>query len=148
GIIVLPWRGRIVIHPAPFERVVRPDSGRTLLFFRGRTRRARPFDHLSHMRYDIVAIVASARGLTPLRRLLQRLPRNLPVPVVCLSQADPSLASRLSDESGLEVRWASSTEPLHAGRVYLSPPGGTMLLLDGSVTVAPYGPESTSLHPP
>jgi GAF domain-containing protein len=99
------------------------------------------------MRYDIVAIVASARGLTPLRRLLQRLPRNLPVPVVCLSQADPSLAARLSDESGLEVRWASSTEPLHAGRVYLSPPGGTMLLLDGSVTVAPYGPESTSLHP-
>jgi GAF domain-containing protein len=99
------------------------------------------------MRYDVVAIVASARGLTPLRRLLQRLPRDLPVPVVCLSQADPALATRLSAESGLDVRWANASEPIEPGRVYLSPPGGTMLLLDGSVTVAPYGPESTSLHP-
>jgi hypothetical protein len=100
------------------------------------------------MRYDAVAIIASSRGLGPLRRLLQRLPPNLPVPIFCLAQSDASLATQLSDETGLDIRWAAPGQPVEPGRVYLSPPGGTLLLADDcSMAIAPFGPESTALHP-
>lgn len=100
------------------------------------------------MRYDVVAIVASARGIPQLRRLLERLPANFPAPVLCLAQSDPGLAASLALGSGLDVRWARTGESVEAGGVYLSPPGGTMLLLGGATfSVAPYGPESTALHP-
>ena len=100
------------------------------------------------MRYDAVAIVASTRGLGALRRLLQRLPEKLPVPIFCLVQADAALAARLSDDTGRDVRWAAPGEAAEPGRVYLSPPGGTILLAaDHRMAVAPFGPESTALHP-
>jgi hypothetical protein len=100
------------------------------------------------MRYDAVAIVASSRGLGPLRRLLKGLPSSFPVPILCLGQADASLAGQLSDETGLDVRWAAPGQAVEPGRVYLSPPGGTLLLTeDRGMAVAPYGPESTALHP-
>jgi hypothetical protein len=100
------------------------------------------------MRYDAIAIVASTRGLGPLRRLLKRLPSNFPVPILCLVQADSALVGQLSDETGLQVQWAAPGQTVEPGRVYLSPPGGTILLAEGSaIAVAPYGPESTALHP-
>jgi hypothetical protein len=100
------------------------------------------------MRYDAVAIVASTRGLGPLRRLLERLPANLPVPILCLVLAEASLAARLSDETGRDVCWAAPGQAIEPGRVYLSPPGGTLLLdADYRMMVAPFGPESTALHP-
>ena len=51
--------------------------------------------------YDFIAIVASARGVSALRRLLQRLPPNFPVPVVCLAESHATLAGHLAAESGL-----------------------------------------------
>jgi len=100
------------------------------------------------MRYDVVAIVASARGIPQLRGLLKRLPANFPAPVLCLAQSGSDLATSIALESGLDVRWAQTGQGVEPGRVYLSPPGGTTLLLDGkTLSVAPYGPESTALHP-
>ncbi|HEX3098462.1 MAG TPA: chemotaxis protein CheB [Usitatibacter sp.] len=100
------------------------------------------------MRYDAVAIVASTRGLAPLRRLLERLPSDLPIPIFCLVQADASLAAQLREETGRDVRWASPGDAVEPGRIYLSPPGGTLLLAaDRRMAIAPFGPESTALHP-
>ena len=34
------------------------------------------------MRYDVIAIVTSARGMSPMRSLLKRLPADFPVPIL------------------------------------------------------------------
>src|SRR5690348_6959046 len=100
------------------------------------------------MRYDVIAIIASARGVSPMRRLLKRLPVNFPTPVLCLADCRQGLASELAAETGLEVRMAKSGERVEAGRVYLSPPGRTPLLVDDhTISLAPYGPESVALQP-
>jgi hypothetical protein len=100
------------------------------------------------MRYDIIAIVASARGMGQMAQLLKRLPANFPAPVVCLAQCHAALASDLAEESALPVRLAQGGERVEAGQVYISPPGRTLLLVeDRSITLAPYGPESMALQP-
>jgi hypothetical protein len=100
------------------------------------------------VRYDILAIVASVRGVAPMRRLLERLPASFDVPVVCFAECHEALASELAAETGRDVRFARAGERLEPGRVYLSPPGCTPLLVeDRAITLAPYGPESTALHP-
>ena len=100
------------------------------------------------MRYDIIAIVASPRGVNSMRRLLGRLPVNFPVPIVCLAECHASLAAQLAGETRLDVRNASPGDRIEAGRVYLPPPGRTPLLVEGrAITLAPYGPESSALQP-
>lgn len=100
------------------------------------------------MRYDVIAIVASARGVSPMRNLLKRLPAGFPVPILCLAECRETLASQLAAETGLDVRFAQSDEGVEAGRVYLSPPGRTPLLVDDRrISLAPYGPESAALQP-
>jgi hypothetical protein len=100
------------------------------------------------MRYDIIAIVASARGMGQMGQLLKRLPADFAAPVVCLTPCHAALASELAGESALPVRLAQSGERVEAGHVYISPPGRTPLLVeDRSITLAPYGPESVALQP-
>ena len=46
------------------------------------------------------------------------------------------------------MKWAESGEALKPGCVYLSPPGSSIVVLDGGrVTLSPAGPESTAHHP-
>jgi hypothetical protein len=100
------------------------------------------------MRYDIIAIVASTRGMNQLRQLLRGLPANFPAPVVCLTPCHAARAAELAEESALPVRVAQGGERVEAGTVYVPPPGRTLLLLDDhSLTLAPYGPESVALQP-
>ena len=100
------------------------------------------------MRYDVIAIVASTRGVSPMRRLLKRLPANFPTPVLCLAECHETLAAQLAAETGLDVRSAEAGEKVQPGRVYLSPPGRTPILGDDrAILLAPYGPESVALHP-
>lgn len=100
------------------------------------------------MRYDIIAIVASARAVSRMRQLLERLPPDFPAPVICLAQCHSALAAQLAAEAALPIHTAQAGERMQAGHVYLSPPGRTPLLVeDGSISLAPYGPESTALQP-
>ena len=100
------------------------------------------------MRYDVVSIVASRRGMSQLRELLSNLPPQFGMPVVCLTEADPLLLQDLAASTPLEVKWAESGEALKPGCVYLSPPGSSIVVLDrGRITLSPAGPESTSQHP-
>ena len=100
------------------------------------------------MRYDVIAIVASSRGVSPMRSLLKRLPAGFPVPVLCLAECHDTLAAQLAAESRLDVRTAQSGARVEAGIVYLSPPGRTPLLIDDrTISLAPYGPESVALQP-
>lgn len=100
------------------------------------------------MRYDIIAVIASSRGVPQLRRLLAQLPAGFPVPVVCLAQAGPLLANDLAAASGLDVRFAEPGEAIERGRVYVSPPGSSIVVRDDArIALSPFGPESSALRP-
>ena len=100
------------------------------------------------MRYDVVAIVASRRGMSQLRELVSNLPPHFGMPVVCLTEADPLLVTELAASTPLQVKWAESGEVLRPGCVYFSPPGTSIVMYDGArVALSPVGPESTSQHP-
>jgi GAF domain-containing protein len=100
------------------------------------------------MRYDIVAIVAAARGVMPMRRLLERLPADLAVPVVCLAEGNATLPVQIAAETRLDLRTVHPGDRIEAGCVYFAPPGTTPLVVEGrAITLAPYGPESAALQP-
>jgi len=100
------------------------------------------------MRYDVVSIVASRRGMSQLRELVSNLPPQFGMPVVCLTEADPLLVTELAASTPLEVKWAQSGEVLKPGCVYFSPPGCSIVVLDGGrITLSPAGPESSAQHP-
>src|SRR5512142_1678884 len=142
------WRGMregIVIQAHALGFVVRCEAARSR---RHASRKRASVCYHQTMRYDVIAIVASARGVSPMRRLLKRLPENFPTPVVCLAECHETLAPQLAAETGLDVRSAEAGEKVQPGRVYLSPPGRTPILGDDrAILLAPYGPESVALHP-
>ncbi|HET9651631.1 MAG TPA: chemotaxis protein CheB [Usitatibacter sp.] len=100
------------------------------------------------MQYDLITIVASPRGLPALRHLLSELPSSFATPIVCLVQSHAALAEELQARSRLRVRWAQAGVPVEKGTVYLSHPGTSLVARpDGTFTVTPFGPESSSLDP-
>lgn len=100
------------------------------------------------MQHEIVAVVASRRGIAALRDLLSELPSTFGAPVVCLAEAGERLREELQRHTRLRVRWAEGGERLEAGCVYLPRPGSSLVCRsDGLLTVAPFGPESSGLNP-
>ena len=100
------------------------------------------------MRYDVVAIVASRRGISQLRDLVAGLPGNFAAPIVCLVEADPRLVAELSVATPLRVQWARPDMVLEPGTVYLTPPDSSIVMLAGRrIALAPFGAESSAQNP-
>ena len=99
------------------------------------------------MRYDVVAIIAARRGMPRLRELVGQLPPEFGAAVICLAEADERLVSELSACTSLTVKWAEAGEKPRPGCVYVSPPGTSIVVTDGGLSLAPIGVESTALHP-
>jgi two-component system chemotaxis response regulator CheB len=76
--------------------------------------------------FHLVAIAASAGGLSALTSLLARLPRSFPVPVMIVQHVDPNhasaLASILSRRTPLSVKDAAHDDVVAPGVVYIAPP--------------------------
>jgi two-component system, chemotaxis family, protein-glutamate methylesterase/glutaminase len=76
--------------------------------------------------FHLVAIAASAGGLSALTELLARLPAGFPAPVMVVQHLDPhhpsSLAHILSRSTPLSVRSAEQDDVLTPGVVYVAPP--------------------------
>lgn len=94
-----------------------------------------------HGRYAIVALAASAGGVTALSRVLGGLPAGFPVPVVVVQHLDPRhrtiIAEVLSRRASLPVRLAEGGERAEAGMIYIAPPDRHLLLSeDGSMTLS------------
>jgi len=90
--------------------------------------------------FDIVAIAASAGGLSALSRVLADLPPSFPVPVVVLQHLDPrhrSLsADILSRRTALSVKEAQAEDIVEAGQVYIAPPNRHILVTtDGGLAL-------------
>lgn len=82
--------------------------------------------------YDIVALAASAGGITALSRVLGELPVDFPVPVMVVQHLDPRhktvIAAVLGRRTELRVKLAESEEHVQPGIVYVAPPNRHLLV--------------------
>ncbi|HLI39457.1 MAG TPA: chemotaxis protein CheB [Streptosporangiaceae bacterium] len=91
--------------------------------------------------YDIVAIAASAGGITALGRVLGGLPAGFPVPVVVVQHLDPRHQTIIADVLGrrakLPVQLAREGERAKAGTIYVAPPNHHLLVgPNGTLTLS------------
>lgn len=84
--------------------------------------------------FQLVAIAASAGGLSALTTILREIPAEFPVPIAVVQHVDPThrslVASILARRTALTVKQAEAHEHLLAGVVYVAPPGSHMLIGD------------------
>jgi two-component system, chemotaxis family, protein-glutamate methylesterase/glutaminase len=87
------------------------------------------------MKLEVIAIGASLGGLDAVPKILARIPRAIPVPVVVVQHRaqspDPRLAEILAVRTGLKVIEADDQSELRPGTVYVAPPNYHLLVDDG-----------------
>ena len=93
------------------------------------------------MPYSIVAIAASAGGITALSRVLGGLPGGFPVPVLVVQHLDPRhktvIAEVLGRRANLPVRLAQEGDKAQPGTIYVAPPNRHLLVgADGVLTLS------------
>ncbi|BAY28214.1 CheB methylesterase [Nostoc carneum NIES-2107] len=98
--------------------------------------------HQQKSKIAIVAIAASAGGVTAIRKVLSGLPADFPAPILCLqhlSDYDSNmLAQLLQLRTHLTVRWGHEGEQLAAGVVYICPPGHYFVVHpDATISLVP-----------
>jgi two-component system, chemotaxis family, protein-glutamate methylesterase/glutaminase len=91
--------------------------------------------------YSIVAIAASAGGITALSRVLGGLPDGFPVPVLVVQHLDPRhktvIAEVLGRRANLPVRLAQEGDKAQPGMIYVAPPNRHLLVgADGVLTLS------------
>jgi len=90
-----------------------------------------PFSDLDHG-FDIVALAASAGGLTALSHVLSALPNGFPATIVVVQHLDPRhrslMADILSRRTPLKVKQAEEGECLNPATVYIAPPNRHLLV--------------------
>jgi two-component system, chemotaxis family, protein-glutamate methylesterase/glutaminase len=90
--------------------------------------------------FEIVAIAASAGGLTALSRVLSNLPATFGAAIVAVQHLDPRHRSLLAEiigrRSSLPVHQAVNGSHVRPGQVYLAPPDHHLLInRDGSISL-------------
>jgi two-component system, chemotaxis family, protein-glutamate methylesterase/glutaminase len=88
--------------------------------------------------FDVVAIAASAGGLTALSFILNELPAEFPAAIVIVQHLDPRhrslMADILSRRTSLNVKQAQFGDHLKSGQVFIAPPNYHLLVnKDGSL---------------
>ncbi|HYY15456.1 MAG TPA: chemotaxis protein CheB, partial [Gammaproteobacteria bacterium] len=90
--------------------------------------------------FDVVALAASAGGLTALSRVLATLPAEFPAAVVVVQHLDPRhrslMADILSRRTPLQVKQAEEGDLLCQAMVFIAPPNRHLLVnLDGTLSL-------------
>jgi two-component system chemotaxis response regulator CheB len=87
--------------------------------------------HAARSAFDIVAITASAGGLTALSKVLAALPAVFPAALLVVQHLDPRhrslMAEILSHRTALKVKQAEEGDRLQAGTVYIARPDRHLL---------------------
>jgi two-component system chemotaxis response regulator CheB len=85
--------------------------------------------------YGILAIAASAGGITALTRVLGGLPAGFPVPVVVVQHLDPRHQTIIAEVLGrrvkLPVQLAQEGQQAEPGMIYVAPPNRHLLVEAG-----------------
>jgi two-component system chemotaxis response regulator CheB len=95
--------------------------------------------------FDIVAIAASAGGLSALRQVLQGLPASFSAAVVIVQHVDPNARTMLSAILArctlLQVKQAEAGDRLRVGTVYVARPNWHLLInLDATLALTQTAP--------
>jgi len=90
--------------------------------------------------FDVVAIAASAGGLSALNKLLAALPADFPAAIAIVQHLDPRhrslMAEILNRHSALAVKEAQTGDHLSGGTVYIAPPNQHLLVNpDGTLSL-------------
>jgi two-component system, chemotaxis family, protein-glutamate methylesterase/glutaminase len=90
--------------------------------------------------FDVVALAASAGGLSALSHILEELPGDFPLPIVVLQHLDPRHRSLMADilarRTRLAVKQAEEDEVIQPSTVYIAPPNNHLLVNpDGSISL-------------
>ena len=104
------------------------------------TRQDLPY-HFPHAVFDVVALTASAGGLTALSQVLAGLPADFPATIVVVQHLDPRhrslMADILSRRTALRVKQAEEGDRLASATVYIAPPNRHLLVNpDGSLSLS------------
>jgi two-component system, chemotaxis family, protein-glutamate methylesterase/glutaminase len=95
--------------------------------------------HFTNAVFDVVALAASAGGLTALTNVLSPLPAEFPAAIAIVQHLDPRhrslMADILSRHTALEVKQAEEGDCLASGVVYIAPPN-RHLLVNGDGTLS------------
>jgi two-component system chemotaxis response regulator CheB len=91
--------------------------------------------------FKIVALAASAGGLSALSHVLSGLPAEFPASIVIVQHLDPRhrslMAEILDKRTKLEVKQAEDGEELQPGWIYIAPPDHHLLVnRDGSLSLS------------
>lgn len=97
--------------------------------------------HFPNAAFDVVAVAASAGGLTALSNILSSLPPEFPSVVLVVQHLDPRhrslMAEILSKRSPLEIREAKEGDTLSPKTVFIAPPNRHLLVnLDGTISLS------------
>lgn len=97
--------------------------------------------HFANAAYDVVALAASAGGLTALSLVLSNLPADFPAAVVLVQHLDPRHRSLMAEILGrrtlLQVKQAKEADCLQPSTVYIAPPDRHLLVNpDGSLSLS------------
>jgi two-component system, chemotaxis family, protein-glutamate methylesterase/glutaminase len=100
----------------------------------------RPRAEITALAYDVVALAASAGGLTAIRLILESLPSDFPAAIVAVQHLDPRhrslLAGILARHTLLRVKEAEEGDRITGGTVYIAPPDHHLLLnANGSLSL-------------
>jgi two-component system chemotaxis response regulator CheB len=91
--------------------------------------------------FDVIALAASAGGLTALSRVLSALPSDFPAAVVVVQHLDPRhrslMADILSRRTPLKVKQGEEGDALTPATVYIAPPNRHLLVNpDGTISLS------------
>ena len=97
--------------------------------------------HFPHAAFDVVALAASAGGLTALSQVLAGLTADFPATLVVVQHLDPRhrslMADILSRRTALRVKQAEEGDRLASATVYIAPPNRHLLVNpDGSLSLS------------
>ena len=97
--------------------------------------------HFPHAAFDVVALAASAGGLTALSQVLAGLPNDFPATIVVVQHLDPRhrslMVDILSRRTALRVKQAEEGDRLASATVYIAPPNRHLLVNpDGSLSLS------------
>lgn len=95
----------------------------------------------AHAAFDVVAVAASAGGLTALSEVLSGLPADFPAAIVVVQHLDPRhrslMADILSRRTALRVTQAGEGDHLALGTVFIAPPNRHLLVNpDGTLSLS------------
>jgi two-component system chemotaxis response regulator CheB len=99
----------------------------------------------------VVALAASAGGLTALGKVLGALPAAFPVPILVLEHLLPEhrsvLAEILARRTPLRVKQVEDGETMHAGTAYIAPPDAHTVVRAGGTVHLETGPPVRFVRP-